>query len=144
MKSIFLLVFMLSSALIQAQQDDVWITDYNEAQKIAKEKKLPLFMYFTGSDWCKPCIKLKEDYFETAEFLNKTNDFVLLMVDRPYRLDIISEAQMEKNKALIKKYNKENTFPLMLLLDHKGKVLKDISGYSGDPRYYRAFINENS
>ena len=66
---------MLSSALIQAQQDDVWLTDYNEAQKIAKEKKLPLFMYFTGSDWCKPCIKLKEDYFETSEFLNKTNDF---------------------------------------------------------------------
>ena len=68
MKSIFLLVFMLSSVLIQAQQDDVWLTDYNEAQKIAREKKLPLFMYFTGSDWCKPCIKLKEDYLRLQNF----------------------------------------------------------------------------
>jgi thioredoxin-related protein len=144
MKFAFLLIFVLSASLMQAQQESIWLTDYNQAQTTAKQKDLPLFVYFTGSDWCKPCIKLKEDYFETEEFLNKSEDFVLLLVDRPYRLDIISEAQMNKNKALIKKYNKENTFPLMLLLDHKGKVLKDISGYSGDPRYYRAFVNDNS
>ncbi len=38
----------------------IWNTNFKFASELSKEKKLPLIMVFSGSDWCKPCIKLRE------------------------------------------------------------------------------------
>ena len=146
MKHLLILLCLVFGTQLQAQDEysKDWITDFNQAKKISAKKDMPILMYFTGSDWCKPCKQLKVDYFDTEEFKDVNKKMVLLLVDRPYRLDIISEEQMTKNKAIIKKYNKQKSFPLMLLLDKNGKVKDEISGYSGDPRYYRAFVNKHS
>ena len=101
-------------------------------------------MYFTGSDWCAPCKLLKKDFWEHPEFLKQANDFVLLEVDIPFRLDIVSEDQLEANKVLQAKYNKDKSFPTLVALTDKGKAIAEISAYSQlrDPSNYFAFLDK--
>ena len=101
-------------------------------------------MYFTGSDWCAPCKMLKKDFWENEEFLAQANDFVLLEVDIPFRMDIVSEEQLQANKKLQAKYNKEKSFPTLLALNSNGKVLDKISAYSQlrDPSSYFSFVEK--
>ena len=45
-----------------------WLTDFNQAKEEAAEKKLPILIDFTGSDWCSWCIKLDQEVFSQNEF----------------------------------------------------------------------------
>lgn len=36
--------------------------------EIAKKEDKPLFLFFTGSDWCGWCIRLQKEVFKTPEF----------------------------------------------------------------------------
>ncbi len=143
MKRITLLLFLFVALGMQAQEVK-WLTDFDKAKKTAQKQKKPILMYFTGSDWCGPCKMLKKDFWQSPEFVEQSKDFVLLEVDVPFRLDVISESQMKKNKALQAKYNKEKSFPTLLALDASGRVKDRISAYSmlRDTAPYFAFIDK--
>jgi len=148
MNRLLILVFLFVTATYFGQTETTslkWLTNLEKAQKISKKTKKPILVYFTGSDWCTPCKKLKEDFFNTEEFIKKADKMVLVMIDKPFRVDIISEKQMEYNNKIIAKYNPKKTFPKMLMLNYKGKVLDKMSGYSyyGETSNHFAFINRN-
>jgi thioredoxin-related protein len=148
MKRIVVVLFLVISSLSFGQDSTTslkWLTNLEKAEKISKKAKKPILVYFTGSDWCANCIKLKEDFFNTEEFIEKADNMVLVMIDKPRRIDIISERQMDYNKTIIKKYNSNKTFPKMIFLNHKGKILDEMSGYSyyGDTSNHFDFINKN-
>ena len=139
----FVLVFFISTSY--AQQGEVelkWNTNLEKAQKRAKKKDKPILVYFTGSDWCSPCKLLKEDFFDSSEFKELSKKFILVEIDSPFRVDIISEKQMAYNKKVITKYNEEKTFPKLIALNYRGKVLGKVSGYSSlrDTSNYFVFI----
>lgn len=46
----------------------VWHTDMKKAVEVAQKEDKPVFMFFTGSDWCGWCIRLQKEVFKTAEF----------------------------------------------------------------------------
>lgn len=143
MKRIIFILFLCVAFGAQAQEAQ-WLTDFDKAKKTAQKQKKPILMYFTGSDWCGPCKMLKKDFWQSEAFVAQSKDFVLLEVDVPFRLDVISEAQMKKNKALQAKYNKEKSFPTVLALDASGRVKDKISAYSmlRDTAPYFAFIDK--
>lgn len=107
-----------------------WETDFSAAQKIAKEQHKFILLNFSGSDWCAPCVATRKDYFESEAFANLANDnLVLLNADFPRKKkNQLSEEQTKKNEALAEKYNKEGSFPLTLLLDTNGNVIKSWKG----------------
>lgn len=107
-----------------------WLLDYNEAIEISKNEQKPVLVYFTGSDWCAPCKMLKKDFFNTSEFENRAKDMVLLMVDIPRRVDIITKEQKEKNLKLVRKYNKSGGYPNLVALNSKGEVIGELGGYT--------------
>ena len=130
-KLLFLAAFFIGFSAIA--QEDVkldWLTDFEKAKKIAKKEKKPILIYFTGSDWCPPCKMLKEDFFYTEKFKEKSKDFVLVMADFPRRIDIITEEQRQENFKLAKKYNTKNKFPNIVAVNHKGKELDNIMSYN--------------
>ncbi|WP_298516862.1 thioredoxin family protein [uncultured Kordia sp.] len=130
-KLLFLAVFFIGfSALAQEEVKLNWLTDFEEAKKVAKKEKKPILIYFTGSDWCPPCKMLKEDFFYTAKFKEKAKDFVLVMADFPRRIDIITEDQRQENLKLAKKYNTKNKFPNIVAVNHTGKELDNIMSYN--------------
>lgn len=143
MKHIFFL-FSFCVALTVSGQTATWHTDFNEAKSIAKNSGKPILMYFTGSDWCGPCKMLKKDFWQNADFLAQADDFVLLEVDIPFREDILTPEQFEKNKKLQNKYNKDKSFPKVLALNASGKVFQRISAYSmlRDTSMYFDFLDK--
>lgn len=144
MKKIVLFLSLIVTTLVFAQKSELyWLTDFETAKEISKDAKKPILMYFTGSDWCAPCIMLQEDFFATKRFKELSQRVILLKVDIPRRMDIITEEQLNANKKLLRKYNKENGFPNIIALNHKGKVLGNQGSYSSslrDPSRYFSFV----
>lgn len=142
-----LMLFLPSFAQDDASQLD-WLTNLDEAKEIAKEQNRPILVYFTGSDWCAPCKALKSDFFETEEFVLRAQNLVLVMIDYPRRVDIISEAQRTYNKKIIDTYNPDKSFPTMVMLNKKGKEVGKIAGYSSfnsykDTSHHFSFVDES-
>ncbi|MEW7281177.1 thioredoxin family protein [Aquimarina sp. 2201CG1-2-11] len=102
-----------------------WQYDLNEALALAKDKDQKIVLFFTGSDWCPPCIKLEKNVLSTEAFADFTNQkYVWLRADFPRRRkNKISQEQKKKNKELAKRYNKKMVFPVILVLNKKGVVL---------------------
>ena len=112
-----------------------WEPDFENAKKTAKEKHELILLNFSGSDWCGPCIALRKDYFENDTFTKMADEnLVLVNADFPRRKKNMASAEVTKrNEALADTYNKDGDFPLTLLLDSDGKVLKKWRGRPDAP-----------
>ena len=110
-----------------------WLTNFDEAQQIAREKHLPILLNFSGSDWCGPCIRLKKEIFGSPDFTDyAANHLILVNADFPRnRKNKLPEAQVKQNESLADKFNPNGKFPLTLLLDEKGNILKVWDGFPG-------------
>ncbi|KZS42222.1 hypothetical protein AWE51_01910 [Aquimarina aggregata] len=127
---IFLCLFFTYNS---AAQD--WKYDLEEAKDLAKEKDQKIVLFFTGSDWCPPCIKLERNVLSSKEFEEFAKQkYVWLKADFPRRRknkSSISSDQKRKNAALAKQYNKRKLFPAILILNKEGMVL-GATGYRND------------
>jgi len=142
-KIFFILSTIISVATFSQEKEAIWFTDYVIASEEAKATKRPLIMYLTGSDWCSPCKRLNADFFQSEDFIEKSNKVVLLKVDLPFREDIITHEQREKNQKINKKFNPNKSFPLLVAFDSKGKEIDRIASYSGeDTRYHFEFLDK--
>lgn len=145
MKKIVFISLMLSFTLMLGQEKSLkWSTDLKKTFKKAKKNNKPILVYFSGSDWCAPCKKLDEDFFHSNDFAKKADEFNLVMVDIPNKVDVISPKQMLENKEWLAKYNKKKVFPYIVMLNHKGRVKDKISGYTftRDTSLHFNFINQ--
>lgn len=98
-KIIITLLFVLGSMSMQAQ-DLVWHKDMTKAIEISKKENKPLFMFFTGSDWCGWCIRLQKEVFKTPEFTEwAKKNVVLVELDFP-RKSAQPEAEKRQNAEL--------------------------------------------
>ena len=146
-----LTLFLALPFFLSAQSDRIsvadlsWHLDYETAMKEARKTDKNLLVYFTGSDWCAPCKMLKKDLFETPEFREASEKYVMLYIDIPRNRDLLSAKQFAHNKALLPRLNKRNVFPLFTVLNTKEKELDQLSGYNmnGEIRYHMEFIRKN-
>jgi len=108
-----------------------WGSDLSVAQQAAKDQHKLILLNFSGSDWCGPCIKLKKDVFESTEFQSFAEaNLVLVRADFPrLKKNQLAKDQQAKNDALAERYNSGGKFPLTVLLNEQGKVLKEWDGY---------------
>ena len=92
-------------------------------------------MVFSGSDWCKPCIRLKQEVFESHEFKKYAEDrWSLLNVDFPRsRKNRLSQEIKAYRNGLAEKYNPKGYFPLVLILDKEGNIQQELSYKGGGP-----------
>lgn len=115
--------------------DASWITDFEEAKKVAAEKKLPILADFSGSDWCGWCIRLDNEVFSKDEFKAYAKDnVVLFLADFPSQ-KAQPEAVKKQNKALAEKYS-VSSFPTVLVLDAEGKELERTGYVKGGAEAY--------
>jgi thioredoxin-related protein len=123
-----LLLFVAGSLLASSP---VWLTDFQKAKEEATSSHKNILLNFSGSDWCGPCIRLHKEVFESSAFGQYAKDnLVLLNADFPrLRKHQLSAELSKQNDRLAEQYNKDGKFPLTLLLDAEGKVLKSWEGY---------------
>lgn len=122
----------------------VWGSDFSTAQQNAKQQHRLILLNFSGSDWCGPCIKLKKDVFESAEFTAYAEgNLELIRADFPrLKKNQLAKDQQAKNDALAEKYNSSGKFPLTLLINEQGKVLKEWEGYQPSVAKFLAEIKQ--
>src|SRR5680860_945542 len=65
-KTILLLTLFASTLFNLSAQE--WLTDINEAKKLAAERSENIVRVFQGSDWCAPCMKLEQEIWSTEVF----------------------------------------------------------------------------
>ncbi len=129
MKKLILIV-VLCIGFQSIAQDLKWETDFEQAKEISTKQNKPILVYFTGSDWCPPCKLLKKDFFETPKFKERSKNMVLLMVDIPRRIDIITPEQKKKNLEMVRTYNTDGSYPTLVALNGVGDILGELSGYN--------------
>lgn len=110
-----------------------WHYNLDEAKEIARKEHKHILLNFSGSDWCGPCIVLRKDILDDTAFLKMADtSLVLVNADFPRKKkDQLSPRQQSINNSLADQYNSEGKFPLTLLLNADGKVLKTWEGNPG-------------
>jgi thioredoxin-related protein len=118
------------SLLIASLSFTDWHYNMQEAKQIAQKEHRHILLNFSGSDWCGPCMLMRKEIFDNPAFSNMADTaLVLVNADFPRKKkNQLSAAQQRLNDALADKYNPQGKFPLTLLLNADGKVLKEWDG----------------
>jgi thioredoxin-related protein len=140
-------VFMLAGAAFSSQvmidgaKTGVWTMDYDAALKLAKTKNLPIFINFTGSDWCVWCKLMQERVFSQKEWKDYAKEhLVLITLDFPQDQTIVPEKYKARNRALQAKMG-VGGYPTFILLDSDGKTKLAQLG-AGQDKTAQSFIEE--
>ncbi|WP_210485835.1 thioredoxin family protein [Rufibacter aurantiacus] len=107
-----------------------WLKELDQAKTLAQKEHKTILLNFSGSDWCGPCIKLEKDIFENEAFqAYAAQNLVLVNADFPrLKKNQLDKRQTALNEALAEKYNQNGIFPLTLLLDANGNVIRKWEG----------------
>jgi thioredoxin-related protein len=138
----FILILLI--AILPVTDELNWLTNFEKAKQEATSSDKVILLYFSGSDWCSSCMRMKKEYFSHPDFVKfATEKLVLVNADFPRdKANQLDKSQTELNSALAEKYNSKGVFPLTVLMDKNGKVIKT---WSGVPKVSTAdFINEIS
>jgi len=109
-----------------------WYTDPSEAAQLAKAAGRPLFMLFTGSDWCIWCKRLEGEILGTEEFRKFASEkLVLLKLDFP-KANPQSDEVKARNRAIMQKFGVQG-FPTVLVFDAEGNLVKQMGYQKGGP-----------
>ncbi|MDR3624432.1 MAG: thioredoxin family protein [Chlamydiales bacterium] len=118
-----------------------WQTDYTTALSQAESENKPLFVLFTGTDWCSWCVRLDKEVLLTPEFVEKVEQkFIFVKVDFPMKQALAPEV-VKQNQELKDKFSIQG-FPTIVLLTSKEQVI-DKLGYSsgGGAKYAQKLLD---
>ncbi|REG91625.1 thioredoxin-like protein [Flavobacterium aquicola] len=122
MKYLISFWFLLTAGFGYSQN---WSTNFEDAKMKAEKENKNILLVFSGSDWCGPCMRLEKVVWKSQEFQTEAdNNWVIYRADFPRKkVNQLSSELAENNNKLAEKYNKHGSFPLVLLLDKKGKII---------------------
>ena len=128
-----LFIFFIATLVISSftiTPGKTWLTNFEQAKLEASQAKKCILLNFSGSDWCMPCIRLKSEIFSSETFTAFAgSNLVLANADFPrLKKNQLDKNQMQHNEALAEKYNPHGKFPLTILLDSYGTVIRQWEG----------------
>lgn len=99
----------------------VWTQDWDAALQTALEKKLPVLVNFTGSDWCGWCKLMDREVFSKDAWKKYAEkNLILVKIDFPNNKTLVPEKFVGRNKKLAKNFGIRG-FPTFVLLKPDGK-----------------------
>jgi thioredoxin-related protein len=109
-----------------------WTQDFDAAVKLAGEKSKPIFINFTGSDWCGWCKLMDKKVFAAKEWQDYAKENLLLVtIDFPRDKSIVPGKFVHRNEKLQSKYGVRG-FPTFIVLDQDGETKVGQLGASQD------------
>ena len=115
----------------------VWLTDGGEAKKQSIEKRLPVYMLFTGSSWSAKCQQFESAILSSSRFTNYVDGkLILLKLDFPERPRRGGDHERDK----LAKDFEVTKFPTFFMIDDTGRKLGGAEGYNGES--VTAYIEE--
>jgi thioredoxin-related protein len=122
MKYLIFFLFLIISSFGYSQN---WNANFEDVKVKAEKENKNILLVFSGSDWCGPCMKLDKVVWKSPEFQAEADkSWIIYKADFPKKkANQLSPDMIENNNKLAEKYNKNGSFPLVVLLDKKGKVI---------------------
>ncbi len=118
-----------------------WIDNFETARAEAKAFGLPIFAFFTGSDWCGWCVRLHKEVLGEKAFQNfAAENLILFEADFPRGKKLAKET-VKQNEELAAKYGVQG-FPTVFLLDAEGKTLGQTGYRPGGAKEYVKHLKE--
>ena len=119
------------------KEKSLWTEDIEAAFSAAAKSKKPVFVDFTGSDWCYWCILADKNIFSTKQWAQFAPKMVCLKVDFPKegRPDVET---MAKRWKLAKEFNVRG-YPTFVLVSPERK---EIARFSAGRKSADEFIDE--
>ncbi len=112
----------VATVAVKGAEVGKWTQDYDAAVKLAAEKKLPLFVNFTGSDWCGWCKLMDREVFSKDEWKNwATNKIVLAYVNFPNNEKLVPKEYVKRNQALQSEFGVRG-YPTYVVLYFDGRT----------------------
>ena len=109
-----------------------WTHDYEAAVKLAAEKNLPLFLNFTGSDWCGWCKLMDKKVFSTDVWKDWAKDKIALAyINFPRNPDFVPKKFILRNDELQRKYGIRG-YPTYIVVAPDGATVLGVLGASRD------------
>lgn len=98
-----------------------WTMDFDAARKVAAEQKIPIFINFTGSDWCTWCKHMEKEVFSKKEWMDYAkNSLMLVWIDFPKNKNLVPEKYRKRNQLLSKTFEIKG-YPAYVILDDNGQ-----------------------
>lgn len=117
-KLVFLAVVFVCGLNFSADAQIVWVKDYQEGLKAAKEKGKPLLLDFTAS-WCGPCRRMDKTFWTRNDVIELAKQFVCVKIDA------------DKNAELKKQYGVRG-IPHITVADSWGAEFVSHTGFGKD------------
>lgn len=130
---------VLFASLLFFTVNSDWGTDLTKAKQQASTEHKYILLNFSGSDWCGPCIRMHKEIFKSEGFRTLAADkLVLVNADFPrLKKNQLSKELQKSNEVLADQYNPEGIFPLTVLLNAEGKMIKNWEGFpQGTPENF--------
>lgn len=117
-----LIILLLNISLFSFAQE---VNTLQNALNHAKQEHKKVLFFFSGSDWCSPCVKFKKTFIDNDDFRTfAQNNLIVFNADFPrQKKNALTKEQTTENEALAEKYNPNGLFPLIILLDENGKII---------------------
>lgn len=130
-----------TAAAQPAQGQIQWYTNYNQAVQVAQQKKLPILLFFTGSDWCGWCKKMVSEIFSSPDFVQSVgHSFVFVDIDFPMNKKLPSDLAQQNNQ-LKDKYGVSG-YPTIVILSPDQKVITKTGYRQGGGRAYADYLKQ--
>jgi uncharacterized protein YyaL (SSP411 family) len=144
MRYLLLAGLAFSANSVAAQTSPSWTSSLPMALEQAKASQKPVLAVFSGSDWCKPCMMLKQEVFDQPEFTSFAKDkFVLARFDFPRnKKNRLDPAQTKLNEDAAARLNKEGSFPAVVLISPEGKILARTGYRPGGATAYDTYLEQ--
>ncbi len=116
-----------------------WLDKYEVASQQAKATGKPLFIYFTGSDWCGWCKKMDKEILSTEEFIRLVGDtFIFVKIDFPI-YSSLDKAIVAQNEELKEKFE-VTAFPTIIITSSEGKQIAVLNYKPGGGKSYAEYL----
>lgn len=131
------LVFAAAAVLsVGAFGAEGWLTDYDKAKEMAKDKDRHILIDFSGSDWCGWCIKLDKEVFQKDAFKAYADEnLVLMLADFPRDKSKQGADLIRQNEKLAREFGVRG-FPTVFVLSPEGEVVGKTGYQAGGPEAY--------
>ena len=105
-----------------------WTDDFEAAREVARQRRLPILLNFTGSDWCGTCIAMEDEVFSKSKWKSYARDHLITV-----SIDISIEEMEDMRKAdpakdAIRIQYDIKGYPTFVLLDDDGETMIGILG----------------
>ena len=116
-----MLFILLCSWLIPARTQQ--FHNVKEAFSYSLQQHKALFVIFSGSDWCQPCMRFSKSILSDSAFIRFAREkLVILTADFPQRKKL-PEEEVTLNEELASRYNPKGDFPRLVLLSPDQAVI---------------------